>query len=287
MNIFEGLEKFGLDGQDVGDLFADNSKPKHAAEHDRHTEVKEPEEKDFLFTKTVRCVVCDQLFSARVVRASKARRLEPDKDLRPRFQYIDTLKYDILSCPHCGYTGMERYFTHLSPVQIKLIREGVCARFKSKGEVVPDTYDYDTALDRYKLSLFNTIVKKGANSERAYTCLKMAWLCRGKAEMLDESDEANAEALKKCREEEMAYYEQAYEGMMKAIETETIPICGMDQDTLDLLMAEMAFKLEKYDVASKILGHLFSSKTANRNTMNRGVDLRQEIVDLIRSRQTR
>ena len=285
MNIFAGLEKFGLDGQDLGDLFTDNSKSKNETVKEKTPEVKELTEEDFLFTKTIRCAVCDQMFPARVVKASKARRLEPDKDLRPRFQHIDTLKYDILSCPHCGYTSMERYFSHLSAIQIKLIREGVCSRYKSISEEVPATYDYDTALDRYKLSLFNTIVKKGPNSERAYTCLKMAWLCRGKAELLDESDAREAEEIAKCHDEEMVYYEQAYEGMMKAIETETIPICGMDQDTLDLLTAEMAFKLGKYDVASKTLGHLFSSKTANKNTLNRGMDLRQEIIDLIRSKQ--
>lgn len=286
MNIFAGLEKFGLDGQNMGDLFTDNTKMKNDTEKEKAPQVKELTEEDFLFTKNIRCTVCDQTFPARVVKASKARRLEPDKDLRPRFQYIDTLKYDILSCPHCGYTSMERYFTHLSAVQIKMIREGVCSQFKGKAEPVPDTYDYDTALERYKLSLFNSIIKKGANSERAYTCLKMAWLCRGKAELLDESIPAEAEQIKKCHEEEMAYYEQAYEGMTKAVATETIPICGMDQDTLDLLLAQMAFKLGKYDVTSKLLGRLFSSKTANKNTMNRGADLRQELVELVRSKQS-
>ena len=48
--------------------------------------------------------------------------------------YIDTLKYDVASCPNCGYTAMNRYFEHLSSVQIKLIKEKICANFKPTGE---------------------------------------------------------------------------------------------------------------------------------------------------------
>ena len=58
--------------------------------------------------------------------------MEPDFDLRPRFQYIDTNKYDVSSCPQCGYTAMNRYFTHLSTGQVKMIEEGVCHKFKGR-----------------------------------------------------------------------------------------------------------------------------------------------------------
>lgn len=54
---------------------------------------------------------------------------------------------------------MNRYFEHLSSVQIKLIKEKICANFKPTGEE-PAVYDYDTAINRYKLALFNTLVKK-------------------------------------------------------------------------------------------------------------------------------
>ena len=41
---------------------------------------------------------------------------------------------DVASCPNCGYTAMNRYFEHLSSVQIKLIKEKICANFKPTGE---------------------------------------------------------------------------------------------------------------------------------------------------------
>ena len=33
---------------------------------------------------------------------------------------IDTNKYEVASCPKCGFTAMHRYFGHLSSLQIKI-----------------------------------------------------------------------------------------------------------------------------------------------------------------------
>ena len=69
---------------------------------EKPTEEKVIPEEEFLLAKTVRCKVCDQVFKTKVVKNGRVKRLEPDQDLRPRFQYIDTLKYDVTSCPNCG-----------------------------------------------------------------------------------------------------------------------------------------------------------------------------------------
>ena len=95
--------------------------------------------------------------------------MEPDFDLRPRFQYIDTNKYDVSSCPQCGYTAMNRYFTHLSTGQVKMIEEGVCHKFKGQKQPKRRTDGavfLRKAIERYKLALYNTLVKKGKNSEK-------------------------------------------------------------------------------------------------------------------------
>ena len=83
---------------------------------------------------------------------------------------------------------MNRYFEHVTSGQIKLIKEQVCANFKPTGSDEPAVLDYDQAIERYKLALFNTIVKKGKTSEKAYSCLKLSWLYRGKAEELKGTD---------------------------------------------------------------------------------------------------
>ncbi|MBR2057863.1 MAG: DUF2225 domain-containing protein, partial [Fibrobacter sp.] len=36
--------------------------------------------------------------------------------------------------------------------------------------------DYDTSIERYKLALYNSMVKRAKISEKSYICLKIAWL---------------------------------------------------------------------------------------------------------------
>lgn len=282
MNIFAGLEKFGLKTEGIKDLFEEEKKVKEAASVEK-VEEEIPTEDSFLLEKAVRCVVCDKVFKTKTIKNGRAKRLESDMDLRPRFEYIDTLKYDVASCPYCGYAAMNRYFEHLTAGQIKLIQENVCAKFKSSGDAKePAVYDYDTAIDRYKLALFNTIVKRGKTSEKAYTCLKIAWLYRGKAENLKPTDKDYEQVLKSCKEQEEAFYQQAYEGFMKAVSKEMFPICGMDQCTLDYLLAVMSYHFKKFDVASKCISRIQSSASASKRMKDRAFDLKEKIIKEIK-----
>ena len=276
MNLLAGLEKFGIQADDTTNLFEDEKK-KSVAENG---EVKEeiPSEESFLLDKAIRCTVCDKVFKTKLIKNGRVKRLEPDFDLRPRFEYIDTNKYSVLSCPYCGYTALDRYFEHLTSAQIKLIKEGVCSKFKGNGDVEPKVLDYDSAIERYKLALFCTIVKKGKNSEKAYTCLKIAWLLRGKAESIDASAPDAEKLRKECKEQEEAFYQQAYEGFMKAMSTEMFPMCGMDQCTVDYLLAAMAYHFKKYDVASKCISRIQAAPSASKKMKDRAYDLKEKIV---------
>lgn len=277
MNLFEGLEKFGLKAQDMGGLFEEEKKTV-APSTDGEAVEEIPAEETFLLEKSVRCAVCDKVFKAKMIKNGRARRLESDPDLRPKHQYIDTLKYDVSSCPNCGYTAMNRYFEHLSPVQVRLIKEQVCANFRPTGAEEPAVYDYDTAIGRYKLSLYTTMVKKGKNSEKAYTCLKIAWLLRGKAESLDPNDASTEAVRKECKEQEEMFYQQAYEGFMKAVSNEMFPICGMDQNTIDYLLAYMSAHFKRYDVASKCIANILQSSSAPNKTKERARELKEQII---------
>ncbi len=289
MGLLSGLEKFGINTNEMNmeNLYTSDSKPRQTQESVKK-ETAAPKEEDFLLDKMINCPVCDKPFPYKAIKNSRLRRLPPDKDLRPRFQYIDALKYEVLSCPYCGYTAMNRYFEHISSVQRKLIRENISAQFQTQKEMEllgteEKFYDYNTTIERYKLSLYNTIVKKGHTSEIAYTCLKLSWLFRSKCEELQKQGvEDDAESMKVARKEEREFYEQAYEGFCKAMATELYPICGMDQNTMDILLAEMAFRLGKYDVASRYVSTLLVSQTANRHTKDKALELKEEIIAKIR-----
>lgn len=276
MNLLSGLEKFGLKAEDTTNLFEEEKKVTVAADGTKKEAV--PEEASFLLDKAIRCAVCDKVFKTKMIKNGRIKRLEPDMDLRPRFEYIDTLKYDVASCPYCGYTAINRYFEHLSSMQVKMIKEQVCANFKGSGDVEPKLLSYDEAIERYKLSLFNTIVKKGKTSEKAYTCLKLAWVLRGKYESLDPKNPETEQERKECKEQEEAFYAQAYEGFTKAVSTETYPMCGMDECTMDYLLATMAFHFKKYDVASKCIARIQQSAGASKKMKDRAYELKEKIV---------
>ena len=243
MNLLSGLEKFGLKAEDTTNLFAEEKKEVVGEDGTKQEAV--PTEDSFLLDKAVRCAVCDKVFKTKMIKSGRLKRLESDMDLRPRYEHIDTLKYSVISCPYCGYTAITRYFEHLSSMQVKMIKEKICVNFKPADNVEPTLIDYDTAIERYKLALFNTIVKKGKNSEKAYTCLNLAWLLRGKRESLDAKDPKMAEQIKECREQEEAFYAQAYEGFTKAVSTETYPMCGMDECTDGLPARDDGIPLQK------------------------------------------
>ncbi len=281
MNLFAGLEKFGLKAEDTTNLFAEEKKTVVTEEGEKKEAA--PEEESFLLDKTIRCAVCDQVFKTKMIKNGRVKRMEPDADLRPRFEYIDTLKYNVVSCPFCGYTAISRYFDHLSSLQVKMVKEQVCANFKADGTSSEAAIvDYDTAIERYKLALFCTIAKKGKTSEKAYVCLNLAWVLRGKYESLDPADPANEAVRKECKEQEEIFYQQAYEGLNKAMSTESYPICGMDECTMDYLIATMSVHFRKFDVASKCIARIQQSPSASKKMKERAFDLKNQIVEEIK-----
>ena len=283
MGLLSGLEKFGLEQMDTTNLFEDEKKPK--AEQQGQADAPKEEkhlETEFLLLKSIRCPVCDHVFRTRLVKTGRVKRLEPDFDLRPRFAYIDTNKYDVSSCPKCGYTAINRYFSHITSGQVKLIDQGVHSKFKANtlvnAEDALEAYTYEEAIEYCKLALYCTMVKKGSTSEKAYECLKLSWLYRGWREKLESEGTNDRELLSNVKAEEDAYYKQAYEGFMKAIASESFPMCGMEESTVNILLANMAFKLEKYDASSKLVSAILTSRVASRSVKDRAMTLKEEII---------
>lgn len=69
-------------------------------------------ETDYIFDKTIKCDVCGKEFKTKQVRTGKARFIGTDDILKPLYEGIDTCKYDIIMCPHCGYAASLRLFGH-------------------------------------------------------------------------------------------------------------------------------------------------------------------------------
>ena len=77
---------------------------------------------------------------------------------------VDSLKYDAILCPKCGYAALNRYFNFVMSSQAKNIKEKISANFHYQPEA-GKIYTYDDALTRHKMALLNTVVKNGKSSE--------------------------------------------------------------------------------------------------------------------------
>lgn len=287
-NIMSGLEKFGLSTTDdmFNDMFEEGKK-KTVDENGEKVPEELPTEKDFLLKKGVRCHMCDKTFMTLQVKNGRVKRLDSDDDLRPRYQYIDTLKYSLISCPYCGYTARTATADTMTSVQRKLLQENVCAKFKpAKGpEDLPESYTYDEALERFSLCLFNAVAKKDKISEKAYICLNIAWLLRGKAEELAANAETPKEEVEKVKAEEVKYYSQAYDGLYKAMQTESFPMCGMDEATISILLAEMSFKLGKVENAGRLVSSVLTSPAANQRMKTKALNLKEKIINEMKKKK--
>lgn len=270
--IFSGLDKLGLGKLEKVEVFEDTSKKEEAK--DGKKKVAAVTEADFLFEKTYVCPVCDKEFHSKKIRTGKVKLLAADTDLRPKYQYVDCLKYDAVVCPHCGYAALDRFFKFMMPAQARLIRENISSNFKG----LPPTeniYTYDDALERHQLALLNTVIKKAKESERAYTCLKMAWICRGKAESLPEDTPKREGQIKELKEQEKELLENAYTGFETAFSKETFPMCGMDEITVSYLLAELARRIGHYEESSRWISRVLISREANERIKNRAREIKE------------
>ena len=278
--LLSGLEQFGLTNLENMDLY---EKPKKVEKDEQGKPVPVMQEQDFLFDKSYTCPICDREFKARTVKIGKAKLVGSDLDLRPRYEQIDLLKYDIIMCPSCGYAALSRFFKFLTSPQAKNIQKAISATFKPQKET-KEVYTYDEALERYKLTLANAIVKQAKASEKAYICLKTAWLLRGKAEHLDKNLPDYEEQKKQCEDEENEFLRNALEGFLAARQTESFPMCGMDEPTVDYLISVTAMRFEQYDVASRLITGILTSPGANPRMKDKARDVKEMLMKKIKEK---
>ncbi len=275
-NLFSGLEAFGLGNLSEMDVY--ETKERESAKGKAEAEKDVFSEEENIFDKTFTCPVCDQEFKSKIVKSGKVKLQNLDTDLRPIYQNMDPLKYDAIVCPHCGFAALNRFFKYVTSSQAGLIKKSISASFKGLKEN-KNIYDYDDAIARHKLALVNSIVKRAKTSERAYTCLKTAWVIRGKSDSLSKDDPSYKKQQEELLKEENDFIVKAYDGFDEAFSKETFPMCGMDEVTITLLMAELARRIGRYDEAGRWISRVLISKEANERIKQKARDIKELIRD--------
>ena len=272
--LLSGLSEIGLGGLENMEVY---EQPEDKEAEKQAEEKPEVKEETFLFDKSYECPVCYQGFKAKTVRSGKLRSLGTDRDLRPLYDQMEPLKYDVVICPHCGYAALTRFFGGLTAGQIKAIKENISANFHPVKEE-KETYTYEEALYRYKLCLANTIVKHGKVSEKAYICLKAGWLLRSMGENLDPAVEDYNKKMQEINEQEKDFLKNALDGLITARQTESYPICGMDEVTLEYLIAVLAMEFEKYDISSRLIYNILNTPTVNNRIKDKAREVKDELL---------
>lgn len=276
-DLLSGLGNLGLGNLEDMNIF-DKSGDGNGNGTSKKEAKPEITEKDFLFDKGYTCPICDKEITAKTVKIGKAKLDGTDRDLRPKYVGVDPLKYDVVACHNCGYAALTRYFKYVTSAQYKQIKEKICANFKPQGNDERELYTYDDALERYKLALANAIVKQAKASEKAYICLKTGWLLRSRGEALDKSAPGYAKKLAENATEERSFLKNAMDGFISARQNEGFPMCGMDESTVDYLIAVLAAEFEQFDVASKLISSLLTTQSTNPRMKEKARDLKEAVL---------
>lgn len=281
--LLSGLDKLGLKNIEEMNVFEE------ALTNEEAPSITQPEqpvvkETDYLFDKTHECPVCFEEIKVRTMKAGKARLLRTDLDLRPIYENIEPLKYDVIECPHCGYTALSRYFKQITSSQIKAIRENIATSFHGSNKK-QETYTYEEALERYKLSLANAIVKHAKASEKAYICLKAGWLIRSQIESLALKD-TDIKDINQLGKLEKEFLQNALEGFLSARQVESYPMCGMDEVTVEYIVAVLAMQFEQYEISSRIIAEILSSRVVNSRMKDKAREVKDYLIARLREKNS-
>ncbi|MGN0328916.1 MAG: DUF2225 domain-containing protein [Lachnospira sp.] len=218
-------------------------------------------EVSYLFDKKVDCYVCERSFTTKQVRTGKVRYIGTDDILKPLYSGIDCTKYDVIMCPHCGYAATPRTYGHMTAKQRKDIKDNIGSKFYVTWKE-EETYSYDVAIRRCKMALLTEMIMCGKPGESAYICLRLAWLYEGRIDRMRQLGipEDKIAVQQKCLDD---YIADAYMGFKEAVATQYPPICGMDEMTINYLLASLAYKCGDETECRRFGSSILSSRSAS------------------------
>ena len=257
-DFFSELKDLGIKPEDELSFFQEKKEEEPVAKQD------EKKALDILFDRKVECPVCSKNFTTRAVKSRKLRLKKTDLDLRPIYDSFDPMPYDVIMCSHCGYAALSKTFSSISPGRVQLFKDNVAVSFK--GREYPDFYTYDIAIERYKMALYGAVVMRTRNIEKAYLCLKIAWLYRSNAESLSPSD---TEKIKFFQQMEHEFMSKALEGFMTSHSNDYFPVMDFDKKTVEFLIGELSRRLGKYTDAIIWLHKILNSQGASKRLKDR------------------
>lgn len=236
------------------------------------------QESAYILDKKMDCPICHKEFVTKQVKTGKARFVGTDEDLRPRYSEIDTIKYDVQFCTHCGYAAVSRQFNNVTSKQRQNILDGIANKFRGV-EHNEEIYTYEDAIYRYKMAILTAMVKPSKLSEGAYLALKLSWIYRAALEEQEQSGKPDDKLVRAYKMGAEHYQNEAYNKFKSAVSNEYPPICGMDEVTVNYLMSVLAYREGDYDDAQRYAYFVLGSHSASAKLKER----QRQIVDKLKA----
>ncbi|SCG82973.1 hypothetical protein DW1_1402 [Proteiniborus sp. DW1] len=201
---------------------------------------------DALYTKKVKCPVCNNEFTTSKMRTTQVRIDKVDGDFMNHYKSENPLKYQVFVCPKCGYSALENRFNKIRAAEREIIKKEVSSKWKERDYSGPRTDD--DAIQCYMLAFYCGQLMGIKNYELGNIALKIAWFFRAK-----KSDE------------EMRFLQNAVELFEKAFYEEDLLSQSTDEITLGYLIGELHRRLGRKKEALLWFGKTVSNPLIKTN----------------------
>jgi len=199
-----------------------------------------------LYEKTIVCPVCSKQFNVTKVKAKGCRVSSRDTDFCVNYEDINPMFYDVWICENCGYASLSDKFDAIGSRDSESIHNNLSPKWNKRSYA--GERDIDTAIETFKLLLYNLQLRNAKSNEFAKVCIRIAWLYRLK------QDAKELEFIKFA----LKYYTETYE-------KERFPADKMDENTCLYMIGELNRRAGNYEEAVKWFSRLISSPDARRN----------------------
>jgi len=129
-----------------------------------------------LFIKEVTCPVCLMVFETRKLRTSAVRIKKRHADYYTEYQGENPTFYNVLVCPQCGYSGLEKTYQNITEKQKESIVNNISHNWISREfGGVRTVHD---AIEAYRLALLCHNLIGSEKSVIGKLCIRLMWFYR-------------------------------------------------------------------------------------------------------------
>ena len=104
------------------------------------------------------------------------------------------------------------------------------------------------------------------------------------AEKLDKEETDYSTKRARFKEQEREFLKNALDGFLSARQSENYPMCGMDESTVEYLIAVLAMEFEQYDISSRLISGILVSPSATSRMKDKARNVKEVLIAKIKEK---